>query len=105
MQQAIPFTQVLRADAAQLASWLEPEPGHVLGDHLYVVDPMGYWMMRFPAEADPARIKRDLERLMRASQHWEVPSLNLAFTVTLGGGSRTDCESWFIVLEPLKKTS
>jgi hypothetical protein len=31
--------------------------------------------------------------------------LNLAFTVTLGGGSRTDCESWFIVLEPLKKTS
>lgn len=41
----------------------------------------------------------------RASQHWEVPSLNLAFTVTLGGGSRTDCESWFIVLEPLKKTS
>jgi hypothetical protein len=42
---------------------------------------------------------------MRARQRWEVPSLNLAFTVTLGGGSRTDCESWFILLEPLKKTS
>jgi hypothetical protein len=41
----------------------------------------------------------------RATQRWEVPSLNLAFTVTLGGGSRTDCESWFILLEPLKKTS
>jgi hypothetical protein len=41
----------------------------------------------------------------RARQRWEVPSLNLAFTVTLGGGSRTDCESWFILLEPLKKTS
>jgi hypothetical protein len=41
----------------------------------------------------------------RASQRWEVPSLNLAFTVTLGGGSRTDCESWFILLQPLKKTS
>src|SRR5215208_7809652 len=41
----------------------------------------------------------------RAAQHWEVPSLNLAFTVTLGGGSRTDCESWFIVLESLEKTS
>jgi hypothetical protein len=41
----------------------------------------------------------------RASRRWEVPSLNLAFTVTLGGGSRTDCESWFILLEPLKKTS
>jgi hypothetical protein len=41
----------------------------------------------------------------RASRRWDVPSLNLAFTVTLGGGSRTDCESWFIILEPLEKTS
>ncbi len=41
----------------------------------------------------------------RASKRWEVPSLSLAFTVTLGGGSRTDCESWFILLEPLKKSS
>jgi hypothetical protein len=41
----------------------------------------------------------------RAKQRWEIKSLNLAFTVTLGGGSRTDCESWFIVLEPLEKTS
>lgn len=41
----------------------------------------------------------------RARQHWEVPSLNLSFTVTLGGGSRTDCESWYIVLEPLDKPS
>ena len=41
----------------------------------------------------------------RASKQWEVPSLDVAFTVTLGGGSRTDCESWFILLEPLEKTS
>ena len=41
----------------------------------------------------------------RARQHWEVPSLNLSFTVTLGGGSRTDCESWYIVLAPLDKHS
>jgi hypothetical protein len=41
----------------------------------------------------------------RARQTWEIPSLNLKFTVTLAGGSRTDCESWFILLEPLKKTS
>jgi hypothetical protein len=37
----------------------------------------------------------------RAKQRWEIPSLNLLFTVTLAGGSRTDCESWFIVLKPL----
>lgn len=41
----------------------------------------------------------------RAKQRWEIPSLNLVFTVTLAGGSRTDCESWFILLEPLGKTS
>ena len=41
----------------------------------------------------------------RAKQRWEIPSLKLAFSVTLAGGSRTDCESWFILLEPFEKTS
>ena len=41
----------------------------------------------------------------RAKQRWEIPSLNLVFTATLAGGSRTDCESWFILLEPLGKAS
>ena len=41
----------------------------------------------------------------RAKQRWEIPSLNLVFSVALAGGSRTDCESWFITLSPLEKTS
>ena len=41
----------------------------------------------------------------RAKQRWTVPSLNLALTVTLAGGSRMECESWYLVLEPLEKTS
>jgi hypothetical protein len=41
----------------------------------------------------------------RAKQRWDIPSLKLRFSVTLAGGSRTDCESWYIVLEPLEKTS
>ena len=41
----------------------------------------------------------------RASQKWEIPSLNLVFTVALAGGSRSECESWFITLGPLEKTS
>jgi hypothetical protein len=44
-------------------------------------------------------------RSNRAKQRWEVPSLSLAFTVTMGGGSRTDCENWYILLEPLQKKS
>ena len=50
----------------------------------------------------PFRVQMDSGR---AKQHWEIPSLNLSFTVTLAGGSRTDCDSWFITLEPLDKTS
>jgi hypothetical protein len=50
----------------------------------------------------PYRVNLDASR---AKQRWEIPSLNLAFTVTLAGGSRMDCESWFIMLEPLEKTS
>lgn len=41
----------------------------------------------------------------RAKRRWEIPSLNLAFTVEMAGGSRMDCESWFITLGPLEKTS
>ena len=41
----------------------------------------------------------------RARQHWDVPSLKVSFTVTLAGGSFTDCESWYILLEPLEKSS
>ena len=50
----------------------------------------------------PFRVAMDAGR---AKQRWEIPSLNLAFTATLAGGSRTDCESWFLLLEPLEKTS
>lgn len=40
-----------------------------------------------------------------ARHKWQIPSLNLSFSVSLAGGSRVDCESWFIVLEPFEKTS
>jgi hypothetical protein len=28
-------------------------------------------MMRFPAQADPKQVKRDLDRLLRASAFWD----------------------------------
>lgn len=36
--------------------------------HIYLVDPLGNVMIRFPAQADPRRMLRDLERLLKASQ-------------------------------------
>ena len=47
-------------------------PATRLEDHLYLVDPMGEWMMRMPAAPDPSRVKRDLERLLRASASWDT---------------------------------
>ena len=40
-----------------------------------------------------------------ASHEWKIPSLNLVFNVSLAGGSRSDCESWYILLSPLDKPS
>jgi hypothetical protein len=34
---------------------------------------MGRWMMRFPENAQPAKVKRDLYRLLRASASWDRP--------------------------------
>ena len=67
---------VLRVPAGELARWLVPADGHAIDEHLYLVDPMGNWMLRFPARLNletAARAKRDLERLMRASASWDQP--------------------------------
>ncbi len=36
--------------------------------HLYVVDPQGNLMMRFPEKPDPTRVIKDLQRLLRPSR-------------------------------------
>ena len=57
---------------ARSAGWLAPAPGRALEDHLYIVDPRGDWMMRVPGRAPIRRkLKRDLERLLRASAGWD----------------------------------
>jgi hypothetical protein len=73
LKPALQAATVLRVDAAQLAQWLSPAKGHELPEHLYMVDPMGHWMMRFPAAIDASKARRDLERLMRGSAGWDQP--------------------------------
>jgi cytochrome oxidase Cu insertion factor (SCO1/SenC/PrrC family) len=64
---------VLRVPREALARWLQPAQGEALSRHVYVVDPMGQWMMRMPPNPDPAKFKRDVERLLRASSSWDQP--------------------------------
>jgi cytochrome oxidase Cu insertion factor (SCO1/SenC/PrrC family) len=61
-------TVVLRADPAELAPVFPIEAGRRLEDYLYVIDPLGNLMMRFPATGEPARIRKDLGRLLKASR-------------------------------------
>ena len=39
-----------------------------LADHIYVVDPLGNLMMRYPRDADPRKMLKDVARLLRHSQ-------------------------------------
>lgn len=64
---------VLRTDRRALLAWLAPAAGKAVEDHLYIVDPLGDWMMRVPADPDPSRLKRDVEKLLRASAGWDQP--------------------------------
>jgi len=76
LRPALAQAQVVNLERSQLAQWLAPAPGQQLADHLYMVDPMGNWMMRFPAHVDKStapKVKRDIERLLRASASWDKP--------------------------------
>lgn len=37
-------------------------------DHIYLVDPLGNLMLRFPRDPDPSRMIKDLQRLLRYSR-------------------------------------
>jgi hypothetical protein len=65
--------QVLRVPREALGRWLEAAPGQPLEAHFYVVDPLGHWMLRSPPDPEPARLKRDVEKLLRASAGWDRP--------------------------------
>lgn len=76
LQQALaatPAMHIVRLPRAAAAAWLQPAAGQALEDHLYIVDPMGEWMMRAPIDADPSRLKRDIDRLLRGSAGWDKP--------------------------------
>jgi len=40
---------------------------HELRDHVFLIDPRGNVMLRFPPNADPSRVIKDLQRLLKYS--------------------------------------
>lgn len=47
---------------------LENIPPEAQRDRFYIIDPAGNLMMSYPASADPNLIKKDIKRLLKASQ-------------------------------------
>ena len=73
---AIEGATVLRVMPNVLSQWLLPATGRSVEEHLYLIDPMGNWMMRFNYPEDAKTVvdmKRDIERLLRASSSWDKP--------------------------------
>jgi hypothetical protein len=68
---ALQNATVLRVPQAQIDAWLAAGAGHTRTEHLYLVDPQGNWMLRWPVKLDAAKAKRDLERLLRAASSWD----------------------------------
>jgi hypothetical protein len=61
-------TRMLRVKPDALRTWPPAEQGTTAADHIYLIDPLGNLMMRFPKDADPNKIKRDLSKLLKASR-------------------------------------
>ena len=60
-------TDMLRVDARRLQAWLPVDAGTSAADHIYLIDPLGNLMMRFPKNADPNKMKNDIAKLLLAS--------------------------------------
>lgn len=61
-------TRMIRAKPDLVEKWLPVEPDTTVADHIYMIDPLGNLMMRFPKDADPNKIKKDLSKLLKASR-------------------------------------
>lgn len=61
---AIEDTRIARGDAKLLAAF---GAGEAASEHIYLVDPLGNLMLRFPRDPDPSKMVKDLERLLKYS--------------------------------------
>ena len=55
-----------------MAKWLPVDAGSSAADHMYLIDPLGNLMMRFPkgaesGDAERTKVKKDIGKLLKAS--------------------------------------
>lgn len=64
-----PDTELLAAFAGTRVSRTQPQdfPG-TPSEHIYLVDPLGNLVLRFPKDPDPSKMLKDMQRLLRYSR-------------------------------------
>jgi hypothetical protein len=60
-------TRMIRVDANALKKWLPVEENTQASEHIFMIDPIGNLMLRFPKDADPQKMKKDISKLLKAS--------------------------------------
>ena len=73
LRQAMGDAVILRVSSEQLSAWLGDAGGKLPSDFLFLVDPLGNAMLRFPglvSVAQAGQMHRDLDRLLRATASW-----------------------------------
>jgi hypothetical protein len=58
---------MLRADPAVVKGWLPVDAGTGVDQHIYLIDPLGHLMMRFPRDPEPRKVYKDIYKLLKAS--------------------------------------
>jgi hypothetical protein len=61
-----PRPELLAAFEGTHLGWVSDPP--LVPEHIYLVDPLGNLMMRFPRDPDPSRMLKDLQRLLKYSK-------------------------------------
>lgn len=59
-------TLFINARDSELLDQISTRDSH--RNHIYLIDPLGNLMMRFPEELDPSRMGKDIKRLLHVSQ-------------------------------------
>ena len=69
--QGKPRAELLPGIEGTRIAQLPPEafPGNA-PDHIYLIDPLGNLMLRFPRDPDPSKMIKDLQRLLKYSPRY-----------------------------------
>jgi peroxiredoxin len=63
-------TKIVRAPAGAVREFLGLDGADASDGVVWLVDPMGNLMLRWPRDPEPQKVKKDLARLLTASSHW-----------------------------------